>query len=197
MNSSLGWAPVETSSNKDDLTAKSERKVNRSRTLRRKRPREDSKVTKFLNSIQAKMEKEKARSEVPVGAEEDEDGSLADFTPHRGQGDPPSEKSATEQSEGDESITRENFAQLGNVTSEDYYKQYVPYYTQMSGQAENLHASSGDDLMKKLNYMIHLLEEQHDEKTNNVTEELVLYLFLGVFVIFIVDSFARAGKYTR
>ena len=197
MNSSLGWAPVETSSNKDDLTAKSERKVNRSRTLRRKRPREDSKVTKFLNSIQAKMEKEKARSEVPVGAEEDEDGSLADFTPHQQQGDPLSEKSSAEQSEGDEGITRENFAQLGNVTSEDYYKQYVPYYTQMSGQADNLHTSSGDDLMKKLNYMIHLLEEQHDEKTNNVTEELVLYLFLGVFVIFIVDSFARAGKYTR
>ena len=45
--------------------------------------------------------------------------------------------------------------------------------------------------------MIHLLEEQQDEKTNNVTEELVLYLFLGVFVIFIVDSFARAGKYKR
>ena len=51
--------------------------------------------------------------------------------------------------------------------------------------------------MTKLNYMIHLLEEQQDEKTDNVTEELVLYLFLGVFVIFVVDSFARAGKYTR
>ena len=45
--------------------------------------------------------------------------------------------------------------------------------------------------------MINLLEEQQDEKTENVTEELVLYLFLGVFVIFVVDSFARAGKYTR
>ena len=45
--------------------------------------------------------------------------------------------------------------------------------------------------------MIHLLEEQQDEKTDNVTEELVLYLFLGVFVIFVVDSFARVGKYTR
>ena len=51
--------------------------------------------------------------------------------------------------------------------------------------------------MKKLNYMIHLLEENKDEKTQNVTEELVLYMFLGVFTIFVVDSFARAGKYTR
>jgi hypothetical protein len=41
------------------------------------------------------------------------------------------------------------------------------------------------------------MEENKDEKTENITEELVLYLFLGVFVIFVVDSFARAGKYTR
>jgi hypothetical protein len=45
--------------------------------------------------------------------------------------------------------------------------------------------------------MIHLLEENKDEKTNTVTEELILYMFLGVFVIFVVDSFAKAGKYTR
>ena len=56
---------------------------------------------------------------------------------------------------------------------------------------------SKDELLEKLNYMIHLLEEQQEEKTSNITEELILYLFLGVFVIFVVDSFARAGKYTR
>ena len=38
--------------------------------------------------------------------------------------------------------------------------------------------------------MIHLLEEQQGDKTNNIAEELILYLFLGIFVIFIVDSFA-------
>ena len=92
----------------------------------------------------------------------------------------------------------ENFAQLSDVTAGDYYKQYVPYYNQVVGSTNMMQAGGNrDDLMKKLNYMIHLLEEQQDEKTNNVTEELVLYLFLGVFVIFIVDSFARAGKYTR
>jgi hypothetical protein len=45
--------------------------------------------------------------------------------------------------------------------------------------------------------MISLLEEQQDEKTSNVTEEVVLYSFLGIFIIFIVDSFARVGKYVR
>jgi hypothetical protein len=57
--------------------------------------------------------------------------------------------------------------------------------------------SSYDVMIEKLNYMINLLEEQKDERTNNVTEEVVLYSFLGIFIIFVVDSFARVGKYTR
>ena len=52
-------------------------------------------------------------------------------------------------------------------------------------------------LTDKLNYMINLLEDQQDERTNNVTEEVVLYSFLGIFIIFVVDSFARVGKYVR
>jgi hypothetical protein len=52
-------------------------------------------------------------------------------------------------------------------------------------------------LIDKLNYMINLLEDQQDERTNNVTEEVVLYSFLGVFIIFVVDSFARVSKYVR
>jgi hypothetical protein len=51
--------------------------------------------------------------------------------------------------------------------------------------------------MQKLNYITHMLEEIQMEKTSNITEELILYTFLGVFVIFIVDSFARVGKYHR
>ena len=54
-----------------------------------------------------------------------------------------------------------------------------------------------DNLLKKINYMINLLEEQQHEKTNNITEEFILYSFLGIFVIYIVDSFSRSGKYRR
>jgi len=52
-------------------------------------------------------------------------------------------------------------------------------------------------LMEKLNYMIYLLEEQRDEKTGQITEELILYVFLGVFTLFVLDSFVKHGKYTR
>ena len=82
-----------------------------------------------------------------------------------------------------------------NAVTENYYKQYLPYYT----RAADSQALQGerDILIEKLNYMTQLLESQQEEKTSNITEELILYMFLGVFVIFVVDSFARAGKYTR
>jgi len=87
--------------------------------------------------------------------------------------------------------------QTGNVDAATYYKQYVPYYTNTNANNEQSVSGNSGILLEKLNYMIHMLEEQQEGKTETVTEELILYLFLGVFVIFTVDSFARAGKYTR
>lgn len=71
--------------------------------------------------------------------------------------------------------------------------QNQPYYAKFGSGP----SGSDDKLMERINYMIHLLEQQQQEKTANVTEEFLLYTFLGVFVIYIVDSFSRTGKYTR
>ena len=73
--------------------------------------------------------------------------------------------------------------------------QYLPSVFQASNTGDDI--ENKDAMMQKLDRIISLLEDQHDEKTGHVTEELVLYCFLGVFIIFIVDSFARAGKYVR
>ena len=70
-----------------------------------------------------------------------------------------------------------------------------PYYSKMSDNSNDFGDNS--KLLEKINYMIHLMEEQQNEKTANITEEFILYTFLGIFVIFIVDSFARSGKYVR
>jgi len=83
--------------------------------------------------------------------------------------------------------------------------EYYPQSSQHSSQPpqyqmpyNSSHLQGGNnDVIEKLNYMINLLEENHDERTGNVTEEVILYSFLGIFIIFIADSFARVGKYTR
>ena len=92
----------------------------------------------------------------------------------------------------DRPVQQEAFQNLPSLASEDYYKQFVPYYDRT-----NTGTISNDELTQKLDYMIHMLEEQQDLKTNHVTEEVILYSFLGVFMIFVLDSFARAGKYVR
>ena len=89
-------------------------------------------------------------------------------------------------------VQQEAFQNLPSLASEDYYKQFVPYYDRT-----NTGTISNNELTQKLDYMIHMLEEQQDLKTNHVTEEVILYSFLGVFMIFVLDSFARAGKYVR
>ena len=66
----------------------------------------------------------------------------------------------------------------------------VPNYNQNNSNLQN-------ELSQKLDYLIHMLEEQRDQKTETVTEELILYSFLGVFIIFVLDSFVKVGKYTR
>ena len=80
----------------------------------------------------------------------------------------------------------------------NYQMSYEPtknqYYANM-GLGQGL--GQNDKIMEKINYLIHMLEAERDEKTDTIIQDMVLYMFLGVFIIFICDSFARSGKYTR
>lgn len=84
-----------------------------------------------------------------------------------------------------------NLANLSN------YNQTYNTQKLFQGAHAKIGGGGDDKLTEKINYMIHLLEEQQMEKTANVTEEFILYILLGVFVIFTVDSFTRVGKYVR
>jgi hypothetical protein len=100
---------------------------------------------------------------------------------------------------------------MNDAQVRDYYRKLVPNYSHPKSEANKnyytpnqnsnpMNTYSNDSnqvLIEKLNYMINLLEEQQDQKTGSATEEVVLYSFLGVFIIFVVDSFARVGKYVR
>lgn len=128
--------------------------------------------------------------------EDNEDHELAnvDFSPP-----PKPVSSGVERTKGKEkALNREeqHHAEPFSQLSDEFAKEYLPFSTPQlnTGQYENRTSS---DLEKKLNYMIHLLEDQKDEKMGGITEEIVLYCFLGVFIIFVLDSFAKVGKYVR
>lgn len=95
---------------------------------------------------------------------------------------------------------------MNDAQVRDYYRKLVPNYNTNSTNHKNSNTyanptiglnDTNQVLFDKLNYVINLLEEQQDQKTNNVTEEVVLYSFLGIFIIFVIDSFTKVGKYIR
>jgi hypothetical protein len=88
----------------------------------------------------------------------------------------------------------------------------VKHYNVPNDVPNNMHNTIGDiptnttntvnerkleGTLDRLNHIIHLLEQQQNEKTETVVEELILYLFLGFLIIYVIDSFFRAGKYVR
>lgn len=110
--------------------------------------------------------------------------------------------------EGDDNLELNDYNNYGDEkTNEEYYKRIIPGYEKQKNTTNRPYyynktnyiseTPNSDILIQKLNYMISLLEDKHDEKTDNVTEEVVLYSFLGIFIIFIADTFVKAGKYIR
>lgn len=91
----------------------------------------------------------------------------------------------------DEAVSIESFQSIQEDSPNEYYTQPNQYYAPQNILQEK------DVVVNKLDYMIYLLEEQRELKTSSATEEVILYSFLGIFIIFVLDSFARAGKYTR
>jgi hypothetical protein len=116
--------------------------------------------------------------------------------------------------EGEPKMELNDYSNYGDEKSnEEYYRKILPGYQGQGtnnnqvnvnnrsfyNQANYKMPSSSEEsvLLQKMNYMITLLEDQQDERTNNVTEEVILYSFLGIFIIFVADTFVRAGKYVR
>jgi hypothetical protein len=140
----------------------------------------------------------KAMSNLPA----QQDDELGDFNPP-----PPPQSSGVQATIYREVAPLDDKEGLTNQTQPSPNKSYLfsqlptptpttnhnPYYI----PSASVGLSDNELLMEKINYMIHLLEEQQDEKSGSVTEEVILYSFLGIFIIFIVDSFYHVGKYTR
>jgi hypothetical protein len=101
-------------------------------------------------------------------------------------------------------ISNNMYSSLPSNYANQYYNQFVSAANKGYGSglgSDNTYDSSmsmpKNELIEKLNYIIDLLEEQQDYKTNSILEDLILYAFLGIFIIFIVDSFSKSNKYVR
>ena len=215
----LGYSEISNGNNEIKENSKKKRKV-KNKTIKK---RTNSKVETFLNSMNSKetFEPSSVSRERSAGASTRK--TVSGYDSDEELGEPYNNDLKSEEIKDEDKslgpmqwdkqklegfgLLKEGLAQQEKYQKDQaqFYNQYVPTYT---GTAQNIPyysqlansqniSGSRDELMRKLNYVVHMLEEQQDEKTGSVTEELVLYMFLGVFVIFVVDSFARVTKYTR
>uniref|UniRef100_A0A6C0LIQ1 Uncharacterized protein n=1 Tax=viral metagenome TaxID=1070528 RepID=A0A6C0LIQ1_9ZZZZ len=168
MSLAIYAAPFNEDNNKSKITSK----VNSKR------------VTNLLNKIH--------------GSVEDEGNNLVDFAP------PPHPTSSgvqkTVEKEGFASKQVPEYTEVYNNDSGIYQMYQIPqtdnnnYHT---GNEQISKLAPNDNIDEKLNTILKLLNDQQDYKTENVVEEIILYSFFGIFIIYLVDSFKRVGKYTR
>lgn len=85
----------------------------------------------------------------------------------------------------------DNFKKLNNLTEGFNSKE-----EDINIDNDNI-LDNGRTIEKKLNYLIQILEVQKDQRTEYISEEIILYMFLGIFIVYTIDSFVRVGKYTR
>ena len=145
--------------------------------------------------------------------DEDEDNALSDFVPLDNKPDSIgvdntsnkeillTNQTKKENYENNDIVTNDIYNNLESSYQNTYYNnsnlsQYTTNNSDNHGFNSELLADNAL-LLKKINYMISLLEKQQDERTDKTGEEVILYIFLGVFIIFVLDSFAKVGKYVR
>ena len=190
-NGSLGFSFIETT---EKIKGKLKQKT---KEVKKKTPMPKAPVAPVIEQFDVDNEISGSDDDI------DDDGSLADvsFSPP-----PKPESSGVEKTkEKEKALTRDSqhpaepFAKMSEDFARGDSDQYIPFETSHlnTGQNESGSRANSNELEKKLNYLIHMMEDQKDEKVAGITEEIVLYCFLGVFIIFVLDSFAKVGKYVR
>jgi len=198
---SLGFSEIEPFTNSNSNTNK---RANKTRRVKRENIESRKNVEAMINKIH--------NIESMTSQLDSEEEGLADFNPP-----PPSESVGVnrmrerrekikdnndDDDDDDEPEYREIPTFMASNQENTNFNITPPYFEQQKRE-QKLKTPKKEDiidvklLMEKLNYVISMLEDQQDEKVNTVTEEVVLYCFLGVFIIYVIDSFAKVGKYIR
>lgn len=196
-SSTLGYSEIEPFANIKPI-----KKTNKTRRAKRENFESRKNVEAMIDKIH--------NIETMESQLESEEEGLADFNPP-----PPSESvgvnrmrerrakmEAERDDDDDEPETEESPDFTPSNQENTNYNIVPPYYEQEKREQPSKGPRKEDIidvklLMEKINYIVSMLEDQQDEKANTVTEEIVLYCFLGVFIIYVIDSFAKVGKYVR
>lgn len=111
----------------------------------------------------------------------------------------PAESSVSREKPNDERVDRKEPIDMVREVSgidEGFQNKYGPLWpdADASDASDMKDESKSKDITRLLNKMDHVINLIEDDSSSFVTEELILYCFLGIFVIFLVDAFLNAGR---
>jgi len=156
-------------------------------------PENKNKRLNSAENIKKRLRSKTEKKAIPFVLDEtdDNDNDLVDFAPVNGKLNNSSDLvSDTSEKSNPDSFAYENIG----FFSDNFNK---PNVIEPMNDNSSSNSNNSNSLEEKVNYLIEMLEKQNEKKTDYVTEEIVLYLFLGIFIIYTVDSFTRINKYTR
>lgn len=102
-----------------------------------------------------------------------------------------------------QNIKEESEKELSNFYQNEREKEDIPpiiktnQYLLIDDQDKVPEKKVDSDLAYKMDKLMEMMQEQSEIRTTKKNEEIVLYCFLGIFTIYILDSFASIGKYSR
>jgi hypothetical protein len=139
----------------------------------------------MLNKFKKEKEDEKTISSIHENIKVENDNTLADFY-----------DSELKQTLEKEKAMKE-YVQDNYITDDYLIKNNERLNIVARDRKPQISMMGQDDVLTKLNYIIDLFEDQKEIRTSQKNEEIVLYCFLGIFMIYVLDSFVSVGKYSR
>ena len=121
----------------------------------------------------------------------EEDSNLANFNPP---------KNPIIQTKEDKPIDTDNQLKHEETINNIYYNQHLPnvnYNPNEDFPKQYNNNTNLETINKKLDYLIKLFEEQREFRTEGILEELILYIFFGIFIICVIHSFTKVKPYSR
>ena len=139
----------------------------------------------MLTKFKQQQKNEKQVENIHKNIKEENDDTLAEFY-----------DSELNQQMNKERMMRE-FVEDKTITNDYMISNNLEMNRIPGSERKNNKVQSDKDILEKLNYIITMFEEQKHTKTTQKNEEIVLYCFLGFFMIYVLDSFVKIGKYSR
>lgn len=196
MSLAMYAAPFDNDENKEENIVEKKR-IKYNKSLKKKERNAENKK-KIDESMLSQIGKIHANIDSTEGSE------LSDFNPvprpeSQGVNRTVEREQYENKEEDNEDDEVEEYESLDSSYAQQYYSKFLPgtIESMESGNLSTANMPLNENLVEKINYMIHLLEESQEQKTEHVVEEMLLYLGLGVFVIYVLDSFVKIGKYHK